>query len=99
MKTLPVIFRKYTSNGDILAIFPTLPALHSSPHTVTCYEHIGQHGSMAYGYMEPHTVKASPSEYAELYAELITIGYNNLKVVQRRSTKMIDEAIEYLNSL
>lgn len=45
------------------------------------YEHVGQHSDATY----PHsgTVAASKGEYAPLLAELVAIGYDDLRVVRR----------------
>ena len=72
MKQVKVVFRKYKSDGDILAVFPH--EYHNERlygrSLLVCYEHIGQHGSVAAGYIQPHTVPAKPKEYAALLAEL-----------------------------
>ena len=76
-----VIFRKYKSNGDILAVFPEHAGT-NHPSTCSCYERVGQHGTMAVSFMAPYTVPATKRKYASLKRELEQIGYN-LKVVKR----------------
>lgn len=85
--TTPVIFRKWKKSSDqwesIIAVFPTDLA---GPNDWICnsYEHIGQHGGCNYqGVVLPRTVPATPDEYADLLAELIKIGYTDLKIYKR----------------
>jgi hypothetical protein len=72
----PVLFRK--SDGEIVAVFPTLPA--NDLHMV-CYAHVGQHGECSHEWYRT-TKSASEPEYASLKRELEAIGYE-LKVYQR----------------
>ncbi|MFA5048972.1 MAG: hypothetical protein WC516_08165 [Patescibacteria group bacterium] len=78
----PVIFRKEGKKDDvnILAVFPEQPGTYDS-YTCGCYSHVGQHSSMDTMYLYK-TKPAKPSEYADLKAELESIGYN-LKVYKR----------------
>lgn len=80
-----VIFRKYRkgrySDGGVIAIFPE-DLGDSNVYTCMSYMHVGQHGSC-----DPHVViqttkLAKPEEYADLYQELTSIGYN-LKIYQK----------------
>lgn len=69
MEKLPVIFRAERSGhfkGDVTAVFPTLEG---NPGEMTCYAHIGQHGSCSLGWYY-RTRPAKPHEYAALLAEL-----------------------------
>lgn len=66
MQSLPVIFRH--DGEDVTAVFPTLPGT-NNPSTMTCYAHIGQHGSCCADWVRS-TSPALPSEYAPLLAEL-----------------------------
>jgi hypothetical protein len=75
--TQRVIFRKWRDSGDVIAFFPDqVDGIY-----ISSYEHVGQHGNATY----PHsgTVPASPEEYADLLAELKTVGYNDLRIVER----------------
>ena len=76
-----VIFRKWTSNGNIIALFPGIPSGLNARHYCVCYEHLGQHGSSPLA-LSLHTIPAKPSEYAELKRELEVTGYT-LRVVKR----------------
>ena len=79
----PVIFRKDTpSNGsDVFALFPTIEG---SPGHCTCYQHVGQHGSADYIHCVQTSKPATPTEYADLLAELVDYGYGDLKIYKRR---------------
>ena len=69
----PTVFRAYPG-GDVIALFPTLAA-GSQYGDCTCYQHVGQHGSADYGHVVRITRPAKPEEYADLLAELVTVGY------------------------
>lgn len=76
-----VIFRAdRTRNPEITAVFPTEPG--ASAYDMTCYAHIGQHGSCAREWYNNGTRAAKPAEYAALKAELEGLGYQ-LKVYKR----------------
>ena len=80
-----VVFRKFKQGGDILALFPEIPA-DMNGHCQS-YQHIGQHGAADfYHCIHTLTVPAKPAEYADLKAELEGRGYN-LQVIQRASYK------------
>ncbi len=82
----PVIFRKWSESegGGIIAIFPTELGT-NDPYTSSSYEHIGQHGAADPVGLIQRTKPAKPSEYADLMTELESVGYDDLKVVQRLS--------------
>jgi hypothetical protein len=84
--TTKVIFRKWP-NGNIIALFPELPGT-NSPFTCLSYEHYGQHGAASTDL--PNTVLAKPREYEELRRELVSIGYDDLKVCTRFTRKDYD---------
>ena len=75
MKKIPtkVVFRKFKRDGDIIALFPWEPGTNDS-NTCLCYQHVGQHGDMDLRH-RGMLATATPSEYAELKAELERIGY------------------------
>ncbi len=73
-----VIFRKWKSNGDVIAFFLDCP---ETPGHCLSYEHVGQHGKAAYPH--PQTEPATVEEYMSLLTELRSIGYNDLHVVTR----------------
>lgn len=81
-----VLFRKWNSSGEIIALFPAIPGnTMNKSTTCLCYEHVGQHGSACLD-LSPHTTTAKPHEYADLKRELEAIGYS-LRVVKRMTVK------------
>jgi hypothetical protein len=81
--TTPVIFRKF-KDGDILALFPTLPGTNNTYADCLSYQRIGQHGAADIVLCLKKTVLAKPEEYKPLYDELVSIGYDDLKVYSKR---------------
>lgn len=79
--TTNVIFRKWHTSQDVIALFPEEPW--SSPDNCTSYEHIGQHGPASPDLIQAHTTPATPAEYEPLRQELVSIGYDDLKIVTR----------------
>lgn len=75
-----VIFRKFR-NGEVIALFPQEPATCDGWLCVS-YMHVGQHGS-ADPFIVNDTKPAMPYEYADLYNELKSIGYDDLVVCKR----------------
>lgn len=75
-----VIFRKLR-NGEVIALFPQEPATLDGWLCVS-YMHVGQHGS-ADPIIVNDTKPAMPYEYADLYNELKSIGYDDLAVCKR----------------
>jgi len=72
-----VIFRKWKSDGSVIAFFLDQP---DWPYVMS-YEHIGQHGHGMYP--NPQTEPATAQEYASLLNELKQIGYDDLRIVKR----------------
>lgn len=70
-----VVFRRWRDSGDVIALFPELPA---DIHGRYCdsYEHIGQHGGADFHGVIQQTKPCSSEASADLAAELRTIGYN-----------------------
>lgn len=87
--TTPVIFRKF-KDGDIIALFPCEPADLSGLYCQS-YMHVGQHSGASYFGVCQVTKLATPAEYAELLAELVKIGYDDLKVYKIRSSRLYDQ--------
>lgn len=80
-----VVFRKW-EEGDVIALFPDEPwNRHDS--TTTSYMHVGQHGAADYTGVITVTRPARENEYQNLLAELKTIGYNDLRIMQRARPK------------
>lgn len=76
-----VIFRKF-KDGDIIAIFPEIPA---SPHAHDClsYQIIGEHSSCWPILIIPESSPATPSEYGPIMRVLTHIRGYKLKVLKR----------------
>jgi len=86
-----VIFRKW-KDGDIIALFPELPGDMNPYRTCESYMHIGQHSAASVDLT--NVIKlASPEEYASLFAELESIGYN-LRVCKRFTQKDLQARIK-----
>lgn len=82
---IPVIFRKYP-DGEILALFPTLPGGRFGE--CMSYLYVGQHGAADYGHVVRTTRPARREDHADLQAELVQIGYDDLKVYGREQPWM-----------
>lgn len=91
----PVLFRKFNKGQDVIAIFPTIAA--DLRFNAQSYQHIGQHGACSPDLLHNVTTKATREEYGPLLAELRSIGYNDLKVVDRRTAKMRRELVDSLD--
>lgn len=76
-----VVFRKFKDGGDIIAMFPRIPADRNG-HDCVSYQHVGQHGAADPGIVSI-TTPATKKEYAPLLAELKRIGYKGLIISQR----------------
>ena len=85
MKT-SVIFRTYKKDGDVIALFPELPADSSRWHCLS-YQSIGQHGA-ASCCIDPDTRPSTKKEIETLSRELRQIGYD--LDVKRRFSRAMD---------
>lgn len=83
MQTVKVVFRKWKDTGNVIALFPELPA---DIHGRFCddFMQVGQHGGADYHGVIGQTVPATPDECAALSVELRRIGYR-LKPLKRAS--------------
>lgn len=68
-----VIFRRFR-DGDVIALFPTLPGTNDWPNDCQSYQHVGQHGTASV-FLTLDTKPAAPEHYAALLRELISLGY------------------------
>src|SRR5271166_4268457 len=80
-----VIFRQY-SDGDIIALFPEIPASESRGDCLS-YMHLGQHGTANYNLVIDQTHTASEEQSMSLIIELNKIGYE-LKIYQKQTPEM-----------
>jgi hypothetical protein len=92
--TTKVIFRKFKTDNDIIALFPELPG-DMNPH-VTClsYQHIGQHGAACVNLTSQYTIPAKEDQYKDLLAELVSIGYDDLKISHKATQKDLQKRID-----
>lgn len=67
-----VKFLYHEENKDLFALFPELK---EGVDEYCCYAAVGQHSTCTISY-EKECRAASPTEYADLKAELESIGYN-----------------------
>jgi hypothetical protein len=88
---VPVIFRMFL--GEVVALFPTL-ASDGYGNYCSAYQHLGQHGAADYGFVVRRSRLATPEEYADLNAELISLGYRNMRVINRATPQMHRERID-----
>lgn len=79
-----VVFRVWKKGGEVIALFPSIPASVSG-NLCQSYQHIGQHGGADYQHVIYKTTPARHEEYYDLMKELEGIGYN-LKI-QKRFTR------------
>jgi hypothetical protein len=87
-----VIFRRWKDSGDIIALFPAIPA---DAHGWYCeaYERIGQHGGADYHGVIAATRPVTLEEAAPLAEELTRIGYR-LVPIKRASRRVHDHRRE-----
>ena len=89
-ETTPVLFRisraPKRDGSAVCAVFPCEPG-NGTPGSMSCYEHLGQHGACSYGWYNT-TRAATPAEYADLFTELESAPYGyRLKVYQRMTAQ------------
>lgn len=77
-----VIFRKFKDGGDVIALFPY--DIYNNRGGINSYMHLGQHSEAEYSACVTNSKPAQPYEYADLFAELESIGYN-LKVIKKHN--------------
>ena len=80
MKT-KVVFRKFKKTGEVIALFPEQHA--NAYGDIMSYMHTGQHGAASPRITHVDTTLATPDEYANLLAELKSIGYDDLQIIAR----------------
>lgn len=86
----PVIFRVGKADGEVYALFPTIPS-DCEGRFVTCYARVGQHGGADLHGCIRASRPAKMEEYAGLLIELESEGYDDLRVY-RRTTPQHREA-------
>ena len=81
--TTKVIFRKF--KGDVIALFPSIAGTLDYYSTCMSYQHLGQHSSASI--LINKFPAASPDEFKALLDELVSIGYDDLKIAKRFTHK------------
>lgn len=81
-----VVFRRWRDNGDIIALFPELPA-DCQGYFCDAYEHVGQHGGAGFHGVVQATKPVSVEDAADLIQELERIGYV-LRPIKRASYRV-----------
>lgn len=77
-----VVFRRWQDRtGDIIALFPEIPADNHGRYCQS-YMQVGQHGAEDYHAVIRHTIPVGRKQYAALAEELWRIGYD-LRPVKR----------------
>lgn len=93
-----VIFRQFKDGKhEVIAFFPELCGGHL-PNTCSSYLHVGQHGAADCQAIVRGTRLAHPSNYADLKAELESIGYK-LQVCYRFTRKHYETRRAALKSM
>ena len=78
-----VVFRRWKDSGDIIALFPEIPADIFGRYCQS-YMHIGQHGGADFHGVIQATMPVELHEAEDLTEELEQIGYN-LRPIRRAS--------------
>lgn len=76
-----VIFRYDKKADEVLAVFPELGSRVN--YCVLCYAHIGQHFEASHTQIIETTQPATIGQYSALLAELVAVGYDDLRVMKR----------------
>jgi hypothetical protein len=95
--TTKVIFRMlknpYNKNDEVIAIFPELPGDMNPYITCQSYQHVGQHGAACVNLTGRYTAPAKEEQYKDLLAELVSIGYDDLKISHKATRKDLQKRI------
>jgi len=78
-----VLFRRWKDSGNVIALFPEIPADLNGRYCLS-YEHVGQHGAADFHSVVQQTLPVTSKRCADLAQELTEIGYD-LKPIQRAS--------------
>lgn len=76
---ISVVFRRWRDTGDVIALFPFLPAsITQGQNECMSYMHVGQHGAAEYQHVIEATDPCDPTknDCAALYLELQDRGYS-----------------------
>lgn len=97
----PVIFRLFKEDGELIAIFPTLPG--GTPATCQSYMTVGQHADcnpyeLIGAWHGPTIPVPKEEDYRELLDELKRLGYDDLKVYRKCRYEFHRERSEAMRS-
>ena len=92
----PIIFRK--QQGEVIAWFPYEPGDYN-PVTCISYAHNGQHGIGNYYACLPDSTPATEAEYTPLLKELLSLGYEDLRILKRCPAYAYDRRREELKRI
>lgn len=70
-----VVFLRHPDGSDVFAVFPGIAATEGNPNHVLCYERVGQHGPASLYYCAECDEVLASADYADIRAELESIGY------------------------
>ena len=79
-----VVFRTFTQGGYVIALFPDIEERNGH---VLSYMRLGQHGPADYKGMIKATRPATSEEIAPLAKELRGQGYDDLKIITKRTKR------------
>lgn len=82
-----VIFRWF--NGDVIALFPELPAVYEQPWLCDSFMHMGQHGAADCMMVIHHSRPATEAEYAPVRAELERDPYHYRLSIRKRESSVM----------
>ncbi len=89
-----VIFRVDTTKDFKGVVFAIMPHEAERNGCVTTYQHVGQHSVGDYNHMIKTSRLANEVEFADLHAELLSIGYNTNIVKKRNYDKFLKSYYE-----
>lgn len=94
MKT-KVIFRNW--KGNIIALFPEIPATRYNPLLCDSYMRVGQHAPALYECIIEQSRPATWEEYNSLRVELETVYKYDLEIRKRLSRKTFKALLKNIN--
>lgn len=94
-----VIFRvdERDNQKEIIAVFPELAGDMNAYKTCGGYVHMGQHVTISAD-IPDWTRPATPEEYQDLLAELVSIGYDDLRVVKKMTRQDLEKRKEQVRA-
>lgn len=87
METTHIIFRQFKTGGkEIIALFPYEPYNQFDVNSINSYMHVGQHGEANYEEVMKITSPCkNESDFDSLYNELVSIGYEDINILEKRN--------------